>query len=102
MLVYTLIMFLTAAAFAGLSIAIYRGRTDLIHDYHQANVTDQAAYAKAFGKALSVFAVAPLLSGIIGLLEHLAALAVAVLITGLCIGVICIVAVQKKHNRGVF
>ena len=43
-----------------------------------------------------------LLSGIIGLFENLLILAVAILIIGLVIGFGCIVAVQKKYNKGVF
>ena len=102
MLIYSIIIFIVAAVFMGVSIAIYKGKTDLIHDYHQNKVTDKAAYGKAFGKALFVIAVALLLSGIIGLLDNFAMLAVVVLIIGLCIGLGCIVAVQMKYNKGVF
>ena len=102
MLVYAIIMFLVAAAFAAMGIAIYRGKTDLIHDYHQTKVTDKAAYGKAFGTALLVIAIALLFSGFIGLLDNLAVLAVMVLIIGLCIGVGCLVVVQRKYNKGAF
>ncbi len=102
MLVYSIIMFTVAAIFAGVGIAIYRGKTELIHDYHQTKVTDKSAYGKAFGKAMFVIAIALLLSGIIGLLDNFAVLAVVVLIIGLCVGVGYIVAVQKKYNKGVF
>ncbi len=34
MLLYSIIMFLVAALFTVLGIAIYKGKTDLIHDYH--------------------------------------------------------------------
>ena len=66
MLIYSAIMFLAAALLLTFSIAIYRGRTDLIHFYHQTKVTDKAAYGKAFGKALLVVAAAPGLSRGIG------------------------------------
>ena len=99
---YSIIMFLVAAIFMVVSIAIYRGKTDLIHDYHQTKVKDKAAYGKAFGKAMFVITAALLLSGIIGLLENLALLAVAVLIIGLIIGFVCIATVQKKFNNGIF
>lgn len=105
MLAYSMIMFLTAVLFLWVSIAIYKGKTDLIHSYHQTKVTDKAAYGKAFGKALIVFAVAPLVSGIIGLLDDsdmVAMVAVAVLVAGMCIGIGCIVSVQKKYNKGIF
>ena len=102
MLVYAIIMFLVAAAFAGMGIAIYRGKTDLIHDYHQTKVTDKSAYGKAFGKAMLVIATVLLLSGIIGLFENMIILAVAILVIGLVIGIGSIVAVQRKYNKGVF
>ncbi len=102
MLLYSIILFGAAAVFMGVGIAIYKGNTSLIHDYHQTKVADKAAYGKAFGKALFVIAAVLLLSGIIGLLDNLAVLAVAVLLAGLCVGVGCIVAVQRKFNKGLF
>ena len=102
MLVYSIIMFLVAVLFTVLGIAIYKGKTHLIHDYHQTKVTDKSAYGKAFGKAMLLIAMGMLLSGIIGLFEKLLILAVAILIIGLVIGLGCIVAVQKKYNKGVF
>ena len=102
MLVYSIIMFLVAVLFTVLGIAIYKGKTDLIHDYHQTKVTDKSAYGKAFGKAMLLIAAVMLLSGIIGLFENLVMLAVGMLMIGLVIGIGCIVAVQKKYNKGVF
>ena len=95
-------MFLVATLFTVLGIAIYKGKTDLIHDYHQTKVTNKSAYGKAFGKAMLVIATVMLLSGIIGLFKNLLMLAVAILIIGLVVGIGCIVAVQKKYNKGVF
>ncbi len=105
MLFYSIIMFLVSALFTVLGIAIYNGKTDLIHDYHQTKVTDKSAYGKAFGKAMFVISTALLLSGIVSLLgdsEKITLVAVAVLIVGLIIGFICIFCVQKKYNNGVF
>ena len=104
-MLYSIIMFVVGLLFVGLSIAIYKGKTNLIHDYHQTNVTDKAAYGKAFGKAMLVIAIAMLFSGIVSLLddsEITAIIAVAVLIIGLIIGFVCIAAVQKKYNNGIF
>lgn len=105
MFAYSIIMFIVAAVIMIVSIAIYRGKTDLIHDYHQTKVTNKTAYGKAFGKALFVVAMAPLLSGIIGLLgssDMIAIIAVAVLIIGIVIGIGFIITVQKKYNKGIF
>lgn len=102
MLLYSIIMFLVAILFTVFGTAIYKGKMDLIHDYHQTKVSDKSAYGKAFGKAMLVIAIIMLLSGIIGLFENLVKLAVAILIIGLVIGIGCIVAVQRKYNKGVF
>ena len=105
MVLYSIIMFFVAAPFLGMSIAIYRGKTSLIHDYHQTKVTDKAAYGKAFGKAMFVIAMALFLSGTVGLFgnsETVAMIAVAVLFLGLLIGIAWIIGVQKKYNKGIF
>jgi hypothetical protein len=105
MLEYSIIMFLTTALLLLLGVAIYKGKTNLIHSYHQTKVTDKSAYGKAFGKAMFVVAMAPLLSGLIGLFgdsDIIAIIAVVVLIIGVGIGMGCIFAVQKKFNKGVF
>ena len=98
-------MFLAAIPMIGISIAIYRGKTNLIHDYHQSKVTNKSAYGKAFGKAMFVVSMSLLLSGIISLFgssETIAMIAVAVLFIGLIVGIICIIVVQKKYNNGIF
>ena len=105
MVLYSIIMFLTAVPMIIMSIAIYQGKTSLIHDYHQTKVTDKAAYGKAFGKAMLVVSTALLLSGIIGLFgdtETIATIAITVLFIGLFIGIAWIVVVQMKYNKGVF
>lgn len=105
MLTYSVMMFLTTALIILLSIAIYKGKTNLIYSYHQTKVTDKSAYGKAFGKALLGVAMAPLFSGIVGLLgdsEVIAIIAVAVLVIGIGIGIGFIVGVQKKYNKGIF
>ena len=105
MVLYSLILLFAAVPMIIISISIYKGNTNLIHDYHQTNVTYKAAYGKAFGKAMFVVSAALLLSGIIGLFgdtEIMATIALTVLFVGLFIGIAWIVAVQKKYNKGIF
>ena len=105
MVLYSILMFLAAVPMGAVSLAVYRGKTDLIHDYHQTKVIDKTAYGKAFGKAMFVVTMALFLSGIIGLFgdsEIIARITVAVLVVGLTIGIACIIAVQKKYNNGIF
>ena len=103
MIIYAIIMFAASLLFGMVAIQIYRGKTSLIHDYHQSKVKDKAAYGKAFGKAMGVITAAMVLSGAVALLgESTAAVAIAVLFVGLLAGIFAIFRVQKKHNDGVF
>ena len=68
-------------------------------------MTDKASYGKAFGKALLLVSMAPLLSGMIALLGNsdiITLIAVGTLIIGIGVGIGGIVIVQKKYNKGVF
>ena len=103
MMLYAILMFAVAAVFGLVAVLIYKGRTQLIHDYHQAKVTDQTGYGKAFGKAMAVIAAAMTLSGVIALFGESAMwVAVAVLTVGMIAGLAAIIRVQKKYNGGVF
>ena len=105
MVIYATIMLLAAIPTFIISIAIYKGKTNLIHDYHQTRVTDKAAYGKAFGRAMLVISSGLLLSGVIALLgdsKTITAISLAVLYLGLIIGIALIVVVQIKHNKGIF
>lgn len=105
MLAYSIIMFAVAILFLGLAAAIYRGNTNLIHDYHQTKIkeSDKKAYGKAFSKGMLAIAVSLILSGAIALLGEttsLALISVGVLLVGLIISFIVIAKVQKKFNGG--
>ena len=105
MLPYSIMMFAAFITLIVLSVMIYRGKTNLIHSYHQTRVKDKTAYGKAFGKALPVVALACLISGIIGLLGNsktVGMTAAITLIIGIILGLCCIVVVQQKYNKGVF
>ena len=103
MLVYAILMFVTAVATGLIAVLIHKGKTELIHDYHQKKVEDKAAYGKAFGKALGVLAGAMLLSGVIALFgEAVMWGAVAVLVVGMIASVAAIACVQKKYNGSIF
>ena len=105
MLLYSLIMLAASALLIAFAVAIYRGHTHLIHDYHQTGVTDHKAYGKAFGKALFIVGLAPLFSGILALLGDTPPVvygSLAVLTLFLFLGILGICRVQKKYNGGMF
>ena len=103
MLLYSILMLLASAALLAISIMIYRGKSDLIHYYHQERVKDRLGYCRAFGRALALVSAAPLLSGIIALFgEPLMIASILVLLAVLGAGIACIIAVQHKYNGGIF
>ena len=103
LILYSIILFFVSLVFLVLGIAVYKGRTNLIHSYHQQNVTDKKGYGKAFGKTLFVFAGAMFASGVVALPgEAFAVPSVCILLAGLVAGFVCIGRVQKKYNGGLF
>ena len=103
MLMYAILMFMVAIAFAIIAILIYKGKTNLIHDYHQTKVKDKAAYGKAFGKAMGIFAGTMLVSGVVSLFSEKGLIyAVMLLLLGILLGLFTILRVQKKFNGGLF
>ena len=101
MILFAVIMFLTAALFAVLAVQICKGKTDLIHDYHQKNVTDKAGYGKAFGKVMGAMAGGFALSGLLALLNWMT-ISMCVLFGGLGAGIVLLLKVQKRYNNGLF
>ena len=63
--IFSIILFLTSILFIIIGISIYKGNIELIHSYHQENVTDKVGYGKAMGKSLIMFSLPLIISGII-------------------------------------
>ena len=105
MIVYSIILFAVAVVFLALGIAVYRGNTKLIHDYHQTNVkeTERREYGRAFSMGMFAVFATLLVSGIIALFgKEVMAVSFIVLGAGLIVSGVVFVAVQKKYNGGLF
>ena len=106
MILYAVFMATIAILFLWLGIMLRRGKTDLIHDYHQANIpADQKTeYGKAFSISMFTISIACFASGLLGLLktEFFSKLSLFVLIGGLILSIAIIIFVQKKYNGGLF
>ena len=101
MLVFALILFAVSILFAGIGIALFRGKTDLIMEHHQTRVTDKTAYARAFSVPMFIIAGSMGLAGILALLDT-AWISVGALISGLTVAIAWIIRIQMKDNRGLF
>ena len=107
MIVYSIIMFIVAALFLFIGIAVRKGNTKLIHDYHKTNIkdTDLTKYGKDFAKGLFTICVTLLISGMISLFGESRILvfgSIAILFVGIILSIIILFKVQKKYNGGIF
>lgn len=108
MVAYSILMFALAALFLTIGILIYRGYTNLIHDYHQTRIkaSDKKAYGKSFAKAMFFIVLTLIISGIAALFGEtnsgFMTAAIVILFVGLIISFIVIGKVQKKYNGGIF
>lgn len=107
MLLYTGLMWAMALLFFIIGIAIHRGKTNLIHDYHQTKVkeSEKRAYGRAFSKGIFGIALSLFLSGLVALLGESTPVvlgAVGVLFLGIVVFFGILLAVQRKYNQGLF
>ncbi len=102
MIVSAVVLFAVSACIIVIAIAIYRGNTNLIHDYHQTRVKDKAAYGRDMAKGLIWIAAGMLLADAALLAGVSEAAFVGILFGGIIIGTIRMCIAQKKHNGGIF
>lgn len=104
MAVYSVIMFISAVLFFIIGLLIYKGNTELIHDYHQSKVdkSDKSEYGKGIGKGLFTISISLFSSGIIGLFTEKVLYPVGILLIGLTISIGIILHTQNKYNKGIF
>lgn len=103
MIIYAVLMFASAIAFAILGVCIVRGNANLINCYRPERVKDKPLYCRKLGTAMLFMAAVMTVSGVVGLLGEWAAVAaVAVLMVGLTCGIVWLFSVQKKYGGGIF
>ena len=105
MIAYSVFMSVTAVFFLAVGIAIYKGNTKLIHDYHQTHVkeAERREYGRAFSKGMFAICATLVISSIIALFGDdgaVVAAALIVLFAGLVVSIIILAKVQKKYNGG--
>lgn len=101
----SILYFAIAAIFIVVGILIFRGNTDLIHDYHQKNVKDFDGYGKGMGKGIISIGVFFLIGAVVTLAvkgESGTIAGIIVALSGFFLSFIYILKVQKKYNGGIF
>lgn len=103
MIIYSIILIAAAIVLALIAVRIYRGRTDLIINYHQSRVKpeEKLLYARDFSKGIFCLSGTLLIAGITILITKIL-IADIFLVVGIIISIVILVRVQDKYNKGVF
>ncbi len=103
MILFAIIMFAVAALSFVFGALIFRGRIDLIHDYHTKliSVENRPKYCRTFSAGL--FALGAFLSaaGVVSLLDN-AKIAVILTVAGIILSLVIISVAQRRYNGGFF
>ena len=106
MILYAVILLCAAALFLAVGIAIRRGNTGLIHDYHQTRVSDadRPAYARSFSAGIFILAGAMAASALAALANRpwSSPASLILLFGGIAAAVVQLLRVQKRYNGGLF
>ena len=103
MIFYAIIFYICGAILLAAGIAIWFGKTGLIHYYHRQNVTDHKGYGRSMGVAISGMGISCVLSATIALFgEHLIGISIGVFFIGFSAMFILAWIFQRKYNGGMF
>lgn len=96
---YSILMFCFAAALALYGALVAQGRPDLIRRRWAVKMKNPKAYAKQFGKVIALVSLAPLSSGIVGLLFDINRRPLLPVATLIIVMVVCIwIGVRWMEN----
>ncbi len=105
MWIYSFVMLLAGAALTAVGASVCRGKTELIHSYHQQRVTDKAAYGRAMGRAIVLMGVFFALSVVPLFVSRSRAadmLSIGLMSAGIVVSLVLIICAQIKYNKGIF
>ena len=103
MIPYIIVFYAVGFLLLVLGIMIWRGKTKLIHAYHQKNVTDFKGYGKAMGKVVAgqgVLAVIAASTAFFG--ERWMVIGVWIFFVGFCVMFLILYFIQRKYNGSLF
>jgi len=62
MIAFAITFYIVGLLLLACGIAVYKGKTGLIHYYHRKNVVDHTGYGKAMGKPLAIMGISGIIS----------------------------------------
>jgi len=98
---FAIIFYIIGLLLIAIGIAVYKGKTELIHYYHRKNVVDHTGYGKAIGRPIIVIGISALICATMSFFGELW-LNVGIFLFFICIIamiIICLIATKKYNGR---
>ena len=103
MVIFATTFYIIGLLLLATGIAVYKGKTELIHYYHQKNVVDHVGYGKAMGKPLAVMGISGIICATMSFFGELwLTVGIAVFVVGIIAMLIVCLIVTKKYNGKIF
>ena len=104
MWIFFAVLIAVSLLIAVIGVTVYRGRTGLIHDYHQEKVKEEnrLSYGRAVGRGLLCMAAVLFVGGLLPLFseaEWILKTVRGIVIFGILLSVLLLIMAQKKYNR---
>jgi len=102
-LVFAVSFYIVGALLLAAGIAVYKGKTAIIQNYHRKNVTDNKNYGIAMGKAISAMGLSAFVTATLSFLGDAFLMVGTVLFLVVMVVMMVIVYfIQKKYNGSMF
>ena len=101
--VFAIAFFIVGLLLITIGIAVYKGKTGLIHYYHRKNVVDHTGYGKAIGRPIIIMGISGLISATMSFFGELwLTIGISVFFFGIILLLIFSVIAVKKYNGKIF
>ena len=103
LIAFAIIFYIVGLLILAAGIAVYKGKTGLIHYYHRKNIVDHIGYGRAIGKPLVVMGMSGIVCATLSFIGELwMTVGIAVFFIGIISMLIVCLIITKKYNGKVF
>ena len=103
MVVFAVTFYVVGALLLAAGIAVYKGKTAIIHYYHRKNVTDNKNYGIAMGKAISAMGLSACVAATLSYFgEAFLMVGTIVFLVVMAAAMVKVYFIQKKYNGSMF
>ena len=103
MIIFAVTFYIVGALLLAAGIAVYKGKTVIIHYYHRKNATDHKNYGIAMGKAISAMGLSACVAATLSFFgEAFSMVGTVVFLIVMAAAMVKVYFIQKKYNGSMF